>query len=445
MQRSRTKPNVRYTRTKMTWQVTQMRLPLQPALSPPAARVLDRMDLSFYSSGRGPIPYPTPRAPRPPEIARACDTHQCAPQSTCCKLQTQLHTGGWLAPFISTLAPSHAQPPSCPWPPPPRARVARPLPSSVACTPLVAGLAAHCIALHAHAHTVLRRPARALPEWAKPAARPMSHHLLLHAAACPLEPFPAANVAASACPPAFAHVPAGLAVLRLPAGPAAQREIDPTHRPAIDLPITPTIDPTHRPAIDLPITLPIDPTIDLTIDPTIDLTIDLPIGPPIDLPQPLPLMHGALMPALMSTNPRDGSAIGFSVLRLVSALSGSRLGDANDGGSATNLGVAARMLSLASCGLEQMSDTDLLRVAEAAAAASSGVLHAMAMLHAPLAAPAAVLRDSPGSASAWWRCCVGHWLGERSAQSGAQCVRCLRLSMRALPAAVRLRLRGGPG
>ena len=55
------------------------------------------------------------------------------------------------------------------------------------------------------------------------------------------------------------------------------------------------------------------------------------------LPQPLPLMHGALMPALMqpllsldtlpasmSTNPRDGSAIGFSVLRLVSALSGSR-------------------------------------------------------------------------------------------------------------------------
>ena len=72
-------------------------------------------------------------------------------------------------------------------------------------------------------------------------------------------------------------------------------------------------------------------------------------------------------------------------------------------------------------------------------------LHAMALRHPPLAAPAAVLRSAPGSREAWWRSCASDWRtgGEpwgANVQNMLRSTRCVRLSVLAVPAAVRLRL-----
>ena len=198
-------------------------------------------------------------------------------------------------------------------------------------------------------------------------------------------------------------------------------------------------------------------------------------------PSALPLLHGALMPsllqpllpldalppgsdsprnmrlALLSTSPRDAAAIGFSFLRLMSAVRQMRLREAvgveeeeKEEEEAVSLGVAARLLSVASCGLEDLSDANLLRVAGAAAAAPGNAVHAMAMKHPPLAAPAAVLRPyAHGSGDALWRSCMlqqdedgaGAERGEAapgtrygiSVQRFLRNLRCTRLSIKALP------------
>ena len=117
---------------------------------------------------------------------------------------------------------------------------------------------------------------------------------------------------------------------------------------------------------------------------------------------------------------------------------------------AVSLGVAARLLSVASCGLEDLSDANLLRVAGAAAAAPGNAVHAMAMKHPPLAAPAAVLRPyAHGSGDAPWSSCMlqqdedgaGAERGEAapgtrygiSVQRFLRNLRCTRLSIKALP------------
>ena len=206
-----------------------MRLRIGPALCRPAARVPGRADSNFLRTSRG---FPYARAapkPRPPEIAPPWPLATYAQQLPACKPPWQPVAGLRLSCPPSSLAPSHAQPPYCPGPPPPPARVARTPPPYFLQTPLVAGSHAHCTAPLAHAPSALRLPARALPAWAMLAARPMRRQPLPHATASPLEPIPAANVAAGAFPPAFASAPAGNAAQRLPAGSAAQRDFEPNY------------------------------------------------------------------------------------------------------------------------------------------------------------------------------------------------------------------------
>lgn len=224
-------------------------------------------------------------------------------------------------------------------------------------------------------------------------------------------------------------------------------------------------------------------------------------------PPPMPLLRGVLLPSLLQpvlplaarpfvegtfesprdlrlqllcTSPKDERAIGFCLLRLVASLQAASLqlaslqklaGPGHGPGTpeasrsgpgavqeeetaeesveerelGMSLGVAARVLSLATGGLEELSDSQILAVAEAAATAPGEALHAMALRHPPLAAPAAVLRSAPGSREAWWRSCASDWRtgGEpwgANVQNMLRSARCVRLSVLAVPAAVRLRL-----
>ena len=177
---------------------------------------------------------------------------------------------------------------------------------------------------------------------------------------------------------------------------------------------------------------------------------------------------------LLSADPRNDMATGQSLLRFLAAPRHSSGGDArceamSDSGrlgakatpdinAATSTpqrtiiddGQLAAQVLLRANGMEGLSDDDLIRLARAMGTsplATGEQLCAAALSHAPLAAPAAILteRSHRAALSAWWRAISTGWgipWSVNELEDMARCVRCLRLSIRALPVAIRLRAGG---